>query len=73
MSRSGDREPGRAQEDEGAMIGVLAPHNASRLRLILMAALLIIWIAVLLGLYLATPHLQKGPSPSSGMTMAFER
>ena len=55
------------------MIGVLAPRNASRLRLVLMAALLIIWIAVLLGLYLATPHQQKGPSAASGMTMVFVR
>ncbi len=74
MSGPDDSQPGSPQQGEGAVIRFLAPRHKSRLRLFLMAFLLAVWIAILIALYLATPHPQKGPSPTSfGMAMAFVR
>jgi hypothetical protein len=60
------------QATETAIIRLLAPAHKSRLRLLLMALLLITWIAILILLYLATPHLPSPPAPaSSRVAMAF--
>ena len=56
---------GGTEGTEGALIRFLAPAHKSRMRLVLMALLLAAWIAILIGFYLATPHLPKHPSPAS--------
>lgn len=54
-----------AEGAEGALIRFLAPAHKSRPRLLLMALLLITWIAILIGLYLSTPHAHASSSPAS--------
>jgi hypothetical protein len=67
-------KPTGSDAKEGVLIRLLAPTGKSRLRLLVLALLLVVWIAFLIGLYLSMRRSHTPAVPASTATaMAFPR